>query len=138
MYAPFDINWLATLVAAVPAFIVGALWYSPPLFGTRWMGYIGTTEEQIRASGSNTGKYVLAIVVPLVKAIALSVIADWAHADDLVSGALLGLIVGVAFVATSYLVTYAFESRPMGLLAINAGHDTVGLIAMGAVIGAWQ
>ena len=31
-----DVNWLAVIVGAVVAFIVGWLWYSPALFGKQW------------------------------------------------------------------------------------------------------
>ena len=31
------INWLAILVAAISAFVVGGIWYSPLMFGNAWM-----------------------------------------------------------------------------------------------------
>ena len=32
-----DLNWLAVLVAALVYFILGAIWYAPPIFGRAWM-----------------------------------------------------------------------------------------------------
>ncbi len=32
-----SINWLAVLVAAIAYFSLGALWFSKPVFGTRWV-----------------------------------------------------------------------------------------------------
>lgn len=33
-----NVNWLAVIVGAVVAFLVGWLWYSPMLFGKKWAG----------------------------------------------------------------------------------------------------
>lgn len=40
-----DINWTATIVGAITAFALGALWYSPTMFGTKWMKAVGITEK---------------------------------------------------------------------------------------------
>src|SRR5580765_953604 len=37
----FDVNWLAVLVAAVLKFVIGGVWYSPPVFGPRWGAIVG-------------------------------------------------------------------------------------------------
>jgi hypothetical protein len=31
-----NVNWLAVIVGAVLSFVLGWLWYSPKLFGTKW------------------------------------------------------------------------------------------------------
>ena len=31
-----DLNWLAVALAALAYFVIGALWYAPPLFGRIW------------------------------------------------------------------------------------------------------
>ena len=36
-----NVNWLATIVGAVLAFLLGWLWYSPKLFGTKWAEGVG-------------------------------------------------------------------------------------------------
>ncbi len=36
-----DVNWIAVVVGAVVAFGVGALWYSPKMFGTKWAEWNG-------------------------------------------------------------------------------------------------
>ncbi|HKR25154.1 MAG TPA: DUF1761 domain-containing protein, partial [Allosphingosinicella sp.] len=35
------VNYLAVLAAAVSAFVLGGLWYSPLLFAKKWMAYNG-------------------------------------------------------------------------------------------------
>ena len=41
-----EISWLATLVATLLAFALGALWYGP-LFGKAWMAEQGFVEEDL-------------------------------------------------------------------------------------------
>ena len=43
-----NLNWLAIIVAAVSAFILGGLWYSPLMFAKRWMKETGITEESTK------------------------------------------------------------------------------------------
>ena len=31
-----NVNWIATIIGAVLAFLLGWLWYSPRMFGTKW------------------------------------------------------------------------------------------------------
>jgi hypothetical protein len=40
-----NLNWLAIFAAAVSAFILGGLWYSPLMFVKKWMKETGITEE---------------------------------------------------------------------------------------------
>ena len=49
-----DVNWLAVLAAAISAFLLGGLWYSPALFGKAWQRGAGLTDEQLK--GGNPAK----------------------------------------------------------------------------------
>jgi len=40
-----EVNWIAVLVGAVAAYLLGWLWYSPKLFGTKWMAGVGITPD---------------------------------------------------------------------------------------------
>ena len=135
---PYEINWLAVLVGALSSFAVGGLWYSPLLFTKPWLAAIGKTEEDMRAGGSPVVPFVLAFLMSAITAIVLSVLVDWARADTLVEGLLVGLLVGVGLVATAYVTTYSFEQRSWTLIGINGGHDIVRAAVIGAIVGAWQ
>lgn len=43
-----NVNWLAVIVGAIAAFGLGALWYSPKMFGKGWMEGCGLTEEDAK------------------------------------------------------------------------------------------
>ncbi|TME70083.1 MAG: DUF1761 family protein, partial [Chloroflexi bacterium] len=40
MAVNFGVNYLAVVVAAVVALVIGFIWYSPRVFGNRWMAYL--------------------------------------------------------------------------------------------------
>ena len=130
-----DINWLAVFTATISAFLLGGLWYSKKLFGTRWMQEIGLTEESIVQS--NTARtFGTTLVLQFIAATALAVFlgADSSWLSGLQSGALIGLL----WIATSYGTTYLFEQRSLYLFMINAGYNVVLFAIMGAILGAWH
>ena len=43
--AMIDMNWIALIVAALSAFVLGALWYSNPLFGKVWGREVGVDPQ---------------------------------------------------------------------------------------------
>jgi hypothetical protein len=44
------IDWTAAIVAAVSAFILGGIWYSPVLFAKPWQADTGLSDEQLNAA----------------------------------------------------------------------------------------
>ena len=60
------VNIFAVIVAAISAFAVGGLWYSPKMFGKAWMEEMGFTEED---TPKNMGQvFALSFVFSLVAA----------------------------------------------------------------------
>lgn len=130
-----NINILAVIVAAVSTMVVGFVWYALPVFGRSWMAAIGKTEAEL---GSPGPAYALTLVGSFVRALALALVVGVAPAQTLLDGALVGLLVGVGFEATSYAATYIFSSRSLTLYLIDAGYHVVSLIVMGAILGVWR
>jgi surface polysaccharide O-acyltransferase-like enzyme len=133
------VNYLAVLVAAVLNMVVGALWYSPALFGKRWMALMGWRPEdaQQRMAGAQKA-YALTFVASLLTAYALARVLAYAQTFTLTGGALIGLLAWIGFVATSQGTNYLFEGRPFRLYTINTGYHLVSLVLMGALLGVWR
>jgi hypothetical protein len=53
-------------------------------------------------------------------------------------GLLLGAVLWVALVATTFGTEYIFEGRSFQGFLINAGYPLAGLLIMGAIVGAWK
>ena len=134
-----NINYLAVGVAAVAAFGLGALWYSPLLFGKRWQSNLGFTDEYLQQG--NMGKtFGLSFVMMCIMALGMAILLT-GHGEnsiDWVSGAYHGLTVGIMFVGTSIAINYLYQRRPLSLWAIDAVYQIAFLTLMGIIIGAWQ
>src|SRR5439155_23522061 len=64
----FDVwsfNWIAIVLAGVSAWSIGAIWFSPPVFGRRWMAALGLKQEQL---GNPAPGFVAALVISFIGA----------------------------------------------------------------------
>jgi hypothetical protein len=103
-----QINYLAVIAAAVSAFLAGGLWYSPVLFGKRWMQLTGITEE--RAAQANQAKvFGVAFVWSLLGAFVFAMFLGPAPAFGFATGA--GFAAGLFWVAGSFAINYQFEQK---------------------------
>lgn len=132
-----SVNYLAVLVGAVAAMGIGALWYSPLLFGKQWMALLGKTMATIDKSKANRA-YGITAVMALLTSYVLAHIVAYTKADTLALGLQAGFWVWLGFVATTMATTMLFEDRPVKLYLINAGYHLVNLLVMGAILASWR
>lgn len=128
-----EVNYLAVGLAALSAFMLGGLWYSPVLFANKWAALTGLSEEKLK-SGSMAMIFGGAFLLNLIAAFVLAMFVG--PGAGLKFATLAGLAVGLCWVATSFGVSYLFERRPLGLWLINAGYFTLQFTLMGAILGA--
>jgi len=130
-----SLNWLAIIVAAISAFVLGGLWYSPLMFVKRWMKETGITEEDTK--NTNMIKlFGLAFLMSFIAAFFLAMfIGPKAGAGF---GALAGFMAGFGWVFTFMGISYLFESRTLVHFLINATYSVLSLTIMGFIIGVWQ
>lgn len=127
-----EVNLLAVVAAAVSAFILGGLWYSPALFGGKWMALIGKSEDEMK-SGSMARIFGGAFVLYFISSWVFSMFLGPKPGLEFGAGA--GFAAGLCWVAAAFAVNDLFERRPMGLTLINGGYVTLQFLLMGAIIG---
>ena len=132
-----DLNYLAVAAAIVLNMALGALWYGPA-FGKAWMGVNNLTEEMIKEQGGATKGYIVAVVVSAVIAFVIALLAEAVGVENAGEGAILGAVAGVGLVATTFGVSYVFESRTVQHWLINAGYPVVSITLIGTLVGVWQ
>jgi hypothetical protein len=135
-----ELNWLAVIVAALAYFVLGALWYAPPVMGKTWMA-AGGMEMPSDDQRPGAGIYVVPLVGSILSAVALGMLAEATATDTVGEGFVLGIVVAIGFALAIALVTATFESnkpKPMVWGAINAGYHALGIIVAGLIIAAWQ
>jgi hypothetical protein len=134
---PVAINYLAVIASAVAYLVLGALWYSPVLFGSAWMKGIGKTREQVTADASPLN-YLFALITSFIAAYGIARIMVWSGGNSIADGITTAIVVGVCFVLTAMWVNDTFEKRPRGLTLINILYHLVGLVIAGIIIGTWR
>jgi len=76
---------LAVIVGAAIYFILGAAWYSPPLFARQWQAAIGWDESRPQPQ-TNPITYVVPAILYLIAAIATGLLAAATGTDTLTEG----------------------------------------------------
>ena len=127
-----SINYVAVIIGAISNMVVGFIWYGP-LFANAWMKEIGKTREQLGQPGPG---YALTLVGALVKSFVLALVVKGLKAPGVIDGAIIGLVVAVGFVLTTFAAGYIFEGRSLKLYLINVGYHFFALIIMGAILAA--
>ncbi len=159
-----EINFLAILVAAVSALVVGFVWYNPKVFGTAWMKAADMTDEKIK--GANMGKiFAMAFIFAILLAMSMltltihqtgamgmvggdienalpsysAFMADYGVAHRTFGhGALHGFFAAI-FIVLPVLGTNAlFERKGAKYILINSGYWMVVMAIMGAIICGWH
>ncbi len=129
-----EVNWLAVLAAALSAFLLGGLWYSPALFMKAWQRGAGLTDEQLK--GGNAAKiYGGAFVLSLVAAATFAMFLGKLPVGEATA---YGFCAGLTWVAASFGINYLFERRPLSLLLVNGGYHTLQFTLYGLILGLWH
>src|SRR2546427_111009 len=100
---------LVVVVAAVAAWLIGALWYSPVMFAKPWVKAHGYTPEQLAAMQVMQAKVIgLTLVAMILMAWILSVFLNYLGADSVHDGAMwafhawVGFALPLGFIAHLY------------------------------------
>lgn len=132
------INYWAVLVATVSTMLVGSIWYTPKVFGTRWMRL---AKVDPNAQGSAVGPILVTVLVSFVSAwvLAGSAYLAWTFYDGgFFWGTLFtAVILWAGFTASRFITHDAFEGRPSALTTLNIAHELVTFVVMAVIIGAW-
>lgn len=115
-----NVNWIAVILGAVVAFLVGWLWYSPKLFGTGWAAGSGVE------LGSAQSMPVFAMVSQLVGLFLLSLVVG----VTATTSALMTAILAILAAATMTLSAGAFVKKSNYALGVDFGY----IIVAGAVM----
>jgi protein-S-isoprenylcysteine O-methyltransferase Ste14 len=134
-----EINYWAVLLAMLSSMVVGSIWYTPKVFGTRWAKLANVDMNRPGASA----------VVPIVVTLVVSFVTAWVLAGassiawHFYGGSYLwaalatAVILWAGFTAARFITHDAFEGRPTALTVMNIAHELVTLVIMGLIIGVW-
>lgn len=125
-----NISILAVIVAAVSAFLLGGLWYSPLLFAKAWQKEAGLSDAQLKSSNKAV-TFSLSFLLALISAFVFGLFLGPHPAMALALGA--GFSAGLCWVAASFGISYLFEQKTLKHFLINGGYHTVQFTLYGLV-----
>jgi hypothetical protein len=130
-------NYLAIVVAAVACFLFEAAWYS--FFLQAWLDGIGRTQAWLMSQGVNPAlQYGTALISAALIAAAISCVTQLTGPQTALRGMKTAALLWLGFVLTTWATEYVFEVRTYALFAINTGFWLIGMVVMGAIVGAWK
>jgi Protein of unknown function (DUF1761) len=130
-------NYLAITLAAVACFLFEAAWYS--YFLQTWLDGIGRTGAWLMATGVNPAlQYATALISAAVLAGAISCVTQLTGPQTALRGMRVAALLWLGCVLTTWATEYVFEVRGYKVFAVNTGFWLIGMVIMGAIVGAWK
>ncbi len=133
------VNFLSVVIAAVAAWIFGAIYYTT--LGKFWLAAQGKTTESCEVE--NAGKSTVAKIVPfvlsfvgaLITGVTIYGILTHSGLWSLRAGVITGAFCWFGFVLTTVVINNAYGGRKAMLSVIDSGHWLGALIIIGGIIG---
>lgn len=136
----YTINFWPILISAIVGFGIGALWYSPILFGKEWMELMKLDDMDIdEAKAKGIWKsYLTHFIGNIVSFGVLAFVIATSNASSAGDGVFFGFIVWLGFIAPIGISNLLWRKDPFKLVMIDTFQILIGLLAGGAIIGAWK
>lgn len=125
----------AVFTATVVSYFFMALWYSPFMFGQRWIKESNLTGRLLLKRNTLT-VYLATLVMNFFAALFLGMFLT--AEPTFVHGLIAGFIAGFFWVSMFISIIYTFERRPLPLYFIDCGYVTLSFTIMGGILGGWR
>ena len=130
---------LAILSAAVAAWLIGALWYSPVMFAKAWVAAHNYTAEQVAAMRVMQGKVIgMTLVAMILMAAVLQIFLRHLGADSPADGMKWAFHAWLGFAVPLGYIAHLYSHKRIAAWLIDLGYQLVYLLVMGAILGTWH
>lgn len=131
------VNWWGVILATLSTMVVGSIWYTPKVFGNKWMKLVGKSEKDLGKNGM--WPMVVTLIVSFISAYVLAHVSflsnQYFHNSFMQDTLTTAFWLWLGFVAARMVTHDAFEGRPWQLSLMNLGHELVTVLVMGLFIG---
>ena len=136
----YAVNYLAVLVAGLVGVGLGALWYSPKVFGMKWMQWSGITPKMTPdGKPQGMGKaYTVGAVASLVTAYVLAIIIALSGAFTISGAFAIAFWVWLGFLAPTLAQGWLWEGKSFKLFSFNAAYQLLSVEIMALVLSLWR
>lgn len=130
-----ELNIVAVLVASLVYFFLGALWYSPALFGPLWIKLSNISPDK---SKSIAGLMVATYLLNLVISFAIAYLVITSSSAGMGGGLCLGVLIAFGLIATTMAINALYSEKPFKLYLIDTGYHVGGIILAAVILALWQ
>jgi hypothetical protein len=133
------INYGAVFVSAVAGMIIGAIWYSPSVFGKIWMKGSKISSQKIsKAKNKGMGKlYLIAFLGSIVMACVLASFLAYVAATTVSDALELSLWIWAGFVLPLLLGGTLWKRESWGAYLVNVVYQLVNIVVMSIILTLW-
>lgn len=129
------LNYVSLLVSALVQFVLGWIWYGM-VFKKSWTALVSFKEG---SKGLNPAfAMACSFVANLILSFALAYVVLLVSKPDFMSGASLGIVCWLGFMAAPLFTQHIFERRPANLFAINAAYWMLAMALAGGILAVWR
>ena len=131
------INFYAVLIAALAAWVTGAVWYG--VFGRIWRLAL---ERPINPTAGNRkvppiGPMIVSFAAELLMAFMMAGLIAHFGTVSIKTGTIVAALSWLAFVLPTITTNYAYPGRKIMLTIIDAGHWLCAMLVIGIILGAF-
>jgi hypothetical protein len=130
-------NYLAIILAAIACFLIEAAWYS--YFLEAWLKGIGHNDAWLANTGVTPAlQFATALLAEGLMAAVISGFTQLTGPQTAWRGMTVAAGLWLGCVFTTWATESVFELLSYRLFAINTAFWLIGMVAMGAIVGAWK
>lgn len=134
-YLLANLNIWTVLVAVASTFVLGAIWYSPLMFGNIWMTAENSSTKKVQKH-HNIVVYGISFLFAFIAVIGFALVVGLK--PTIATSLKAAFLIGICWVATSFGINYLFAGRKVKLLLIDAGYHLMQFILYGFIFGFWH
>jgi hypothetical protein len=134
-----NVNEVAIFVAALASMVLGALWYSPLLFGKAWIRLSGIDEKKmaVMKKRSVAWSYLLDFIGTLLMLYVVAHFVLYLNVKGTEESFQFAFWLWVGLIAPTHLGIVLWEGKPLALYLINVGYYLVALLIAIPILAIW-
>lgn len=138
-----SVNWWVVLGCVLFSMLSGSVWFNPKTFFPVWWAVVGKPDQEPGAGMSMALLWFLTVLSAVVQGIFFCIIVTalaphMAGGQTWLTGAEIGFILWLGFIAPTYLVNRLFAGHGFKVWAIETGNHLLNFVVFGAMAGFWS
>ena len=131
------INYIAVIVATLVSFALGAVWYSPVLFGNQWMKLNGFTKSDMKKADMTKGM-IVSLLGSLLASFVLARLFMMLEVTAIGMALHSALGIWIAFIVPMQLSRVFYEKGKIGLFYIHTFYSLTLLLVTALILVVWR